>query len=249
MQPTIICPWDYKGAHGERVAKAEDKILKTQYQDQSILAITPTRSMGSGLSPKWVSAMNHIMRPMNQKFAGPGFVCGMEIGDAYNHALKMIFSDPKYAGFKYMLTWEDDVIPEPDTLIELLAVAIETDADVTGALYWSKGEGGFPMIYGDVNAPEINFRVVHPNQDRYIRTYGTGMGFTLFKLDQFKKYFPELEDDWFKTEQKYDDVASKITAHTQDLYYMEKLVHKGGTVVVAQHAKCGHYDAREDVLW
>lgn len=248
MKPTILTPWDFSGAHGKRIEVAENKIIKNQYADQSILALVPTRTFQAGLSPKWVAAANSLMKPMNQKFAGPGFICGMEVGEAYNTAVQMVTQDEKYRTFKYLLTWEDDVIPEPDALVEMLSVAVETDADVVCALYWSKGPAGFPMVYGDISEP-INFRVMHPNEERYRWCYGTGMGFTLFKTDQFEKYFPGQTDEWFKTSAVFDEDKREIRAYTQDLYYMEKLIRAGGKICVAQEARCGHYDAKEDVLW
>lgn len=249
MQPTILCPWDYSGAHGKKIEEAENKRIAAQYKDFSIVAVTPTRSSAVGPSPKWISNMMTLMKPMNQKFVGPIFLAGMEVGQAYNEAIKFIRTNAVVKGFKYMLAYEDDVIPQPDALVELLTVAEETDADVVGALYWSKGMNGFPMIYGDITDPEINFRVVHPDDKPYKWCYGTGMGFTLFKLDQFEKYFPELEDGWFQTTQDWDKNKECVEQATQDLYYMSRLVRRGGTICVAQQSKCGHYDAKEDMLW
>lgn len=249
MQPTIICPWDWSGAHGKRVELAENEIIKPQYQDMSVVAVTPTRSVQVGPAPKWISNMLSIMKPMNQKFVGPIMLAGMEVGTAYNEAIKFIHAHKDLKNYKYMLAWEDDVFPEPDALLELLAVANETGADIVSSLYWSKGPAGFPMIYGDISDPEINFRPIHPNQERVRWCYGTGMGFTLFKIEQFKKYFPELDDGWFQTKATWDKFKKEIRQATQDLYYMEELIKRGGKICVAQKAKCGHYDAKEDVLW
>lgn len=248
MQPTILCPWDFKGAHNEGIKAAENKLIKLQELDSSIVAVTPTRAVNGGISPKWVLNMMSVMKPMNQRFTGPVFIAGLEVGEAYNAAIRTIFNHPELHNYKFMLTWEDDVIPQPDALLHLVDVAHETGADVVSSVYWSKGEAGFPMIYGDASDPEINFRPMHPNDETYRWCYGTGMGFTLFRLDQFEKYWPG-ETEWFQTVSKWDKHGESIKMGTQDLVYMEKLVRAGGTVCVAQHAKAGHYDSKTDVLW
>lgn len=249
MQPAIITPWDFHGQHGKRIEETENKNIAIQYQDLSVVAVVPTRSAAYGPSVKWLSAMAALIKPLNQKFTGPVFVTGYEVGRAYNEAIKAIREHKDLKSYRYMLAWEDDVIPQPDALIELLAVATETQAEIVGGLYWAKGEGGWPMIYGDAEDPAINFRTIHPTQDRIKWCYGTGMGFTLFRMDQFERFFPDMDDNWFVTEQKWDRQGEKIKQSTQDLRYMEELVMRGGKICVAQQAKAGHYDAKEDVLW
>lgn len=251
MQPTILCPWDYKGLHGARKEEAENRFFDHQWQDLSTVIVTPTRTHQVGPSPKWISALGYLMKPMNQKVAGPLFVTGMEVGRAYCEGLKAVFQHDDCKNFKYMLTLEDDVIPEPDALLETLAVATETGADVTAAVYWVKGENGWPHIYGDVNdtADPYNQRVIMPDDKRWREVNGVAMGFTLFRLDLFAKYFPELDDNWFVTDQVYDREEGRITRSTQDLTFCHNLRKRGGKIVVAQWARCGHYQADKDILW
>lgn len=247
MEPTIVCPWDFKGAHNEGIKTAEKKLqTKMLYQDLSVVAVTPTRNTQQGPSPRWIAAMLSIMKPMNQRFTGPVFFCGMEVGDAYNTAVRTIFEHKDLKNYRFMLTWEDDVIPQPDALLEMLAVQAETGADIVSSMYWSKGEDGFPMIYGDITDPEVNFRPIYPTKDKYQWCYGSGMGFTLFDLNQFREHPGE---DWFKTNTEYDSKERTIRQATQDLYYMETAIKRGYKICVAQQAKCAHYDSKGDVLW
>jgi len=247
MEPTIVCPWDYKGLHNEGKIHEEKKLKTSHYQDTSIIAVTPTRALNVGPSVRWVSSMLSIMKPMNQRFLGPVFLTGMEVGQAYNKAVNMVLTEPICQGYTYMLTWEDDVLPQPDALLELVSVAVETDADIVSSMYWSKGEGGFPMIYGDITDPEINQRPIIPNKDRIRWCYGTGMGFTLFKIQQFRDY--PMDGEWFKSHSEYDQKKQTVRQTTQDLYYMEHVIRRGGKICVAQKAKCGHYEYQRDIIW
>jgi hypothetical protein len=78
-----------------------------------------------------------------------------------------------------------------------------------GGLYWTKGEGGVPQIWGDPKDPMMNFRPQVPRPNELVECCGTGMGFNLFRLDMFKDQ--KLRKPWFKT-QTEGGVA------TQDLY-------------------------------
>ena len=67
--------------------------------------------------------------------------------------------------------------------------------DAIGGLYWTKGENGQPMIYGNPNEMPKNFRPQVPIVDGLQPCNGLGMGFTLFKLSMFRK----IDKPWFKT--------------------------------------------------
>lgn len=240
MPAQIITPADFAGRHNTDPLMAERLKKGKQWRDLSTVMIVPTRG-GKAFSAKWVSSLQSLMKPMNNAVFGPFFIQGMEVGAAYNAAIEMIQSNPTLAKCRYMLAWEDDVIPQPDTLLKLYEDI--DDFDVVGALYWTKGEAGQPMIYGDPADPSINFRPQVPNGGVQ-KCYGTGMGFTLFRLEQFTR----LKGPWFETEQKWDP-ATGGRSYTQDLHYYEKLVKAGGKVAVNCEAKAGHYDHEADIVW
>lgn len=241
MNPQVIMPADLMGRHNADLDASRERLEKgKQYQDLSTVIIVPTRG-GKAFSAKWVQGMQALIRPMNNAVIGPIFYQGMEVGAAYNEAIKMIQGNPQLQNFKYMLAWEDDVIPQPDALMKLYENI--DNFDVVGALYWTKGEGGQPMIYGDRSDPVLNFRPQIPNGGLH-PCYGTGMGFTLFKLEQFKR----IPYPWFETLNKWDpNTGSRV--YTQDLNYYEKLIKEGGSIAVDCNAKAGHYSDADDILW
>jgi hypothetical protein len=246
LTPQILLAADFEGRHNSGIEKSVERLeTAVGYKNLSTIVITPTRG-GASLSPKWVSSMMALVKPMNQKFIGPVFFAGFEVGEAYNKAVQMIFAEPKLANIKYMLTWEDDVIPQPDALLKLYETQIKTGADVVSALYWNKGEDGQPMIYGDINDPVPNFRPQKPVKDGIIECYGTGMGFTLYDLDQFKTKVPG--PNWFETVAEWQQ-GEGVRQATQDLEYAYKLSKAGGKFVVNCAAKAAHYDCENDILW
>jgi len=209
------------------------------YKDLSTIIIIPTRGM---IPAKVVAAWWSLIMPMNQKCTRV-FAYGMEVGDAYNNMIEEILKNPNLSQWKYVLTLEEDNLPPPDGLIKLYEHMDEFD--VVGGLYWTKGENGQPMIYGDINDPELNFRPQPPIKEIQ-ECNGLGMGFTLFKLDIFKD--PRIERPWFKTCQDWDpQKGAKI--YTQDLYFFEKIRKLGYRVACDTRVKVGHYDAEMDIVW
>lgn len=239
MKPQIIIP-QFEGEHNLRA----DSVARLQqgrtYQDLSTIIICPTRGM---VPAKVVQSWMALVRPMNQKVIGPMFIVGMEVGDAYEAAIDMILNNPELSKWKYVLTIEEDNLPPPDGLLKLYE-HIEHYAAL-GALYWTKGEGGQPMIYGDPNDSELNFRPQLPTMDIQ-PCNGLGMGFTLFKLDVFKD--GNIERPWFKTCNEWDpQKGTKV--YTQDLYFFEKIKKMGYAVACDTRVKVGHYDFATDVVW
>ena len=239
MNPQIIIP-QFEGEHNLRT----DSLARLQkgraYQDLSTVIVCPTRGM---ITAKVVQSWMGLIRPMNQKVIGPMFIVGMEVGDAYTAAMEMILSNPELSQWKYVLTIEEDNMPPPDGLLKLYE-NIDNYSAVSG-LYWTKGEGGQPMIYGDPNDPELNFRPQMPTKDIQ-ECNGLGMGFSLFKLDLFKD--PKIEKPWFKTCNDWDpQKGAKV--YTQDLYFFEKIRKLGYKVACDTRVKVGHYDAGMDIVW
>jgi hypothetical protein len=241
MKPEIILPY-LPGTQNADLVKANDRLTATKsYKDLSTVIITPTRG-GRCLTPKFVSCISGLMRPMNQQVFGPIYMSGMEVGHAFNSAIEMIQANPFLSKFKYLLTVEDDNLPPPDGLLKLYESISEYD--VVGGLYWTKGEAGQPMIYGDPKATPLNFVPQQVVSETVQRCNGTGMGFTLFNLAIFKK----LPAPWFETKQSWDP-STGVKCYTQDLWFYEKLVKSGGKIAVDNRVKVGHYDCEQDHVW
>lgn len=236
----VIENYSPQGINNTNFLQSIERLEKGKgYRDLSTICIVPTRGM---IPAKVTQAWMGMIAPMNQKFTRI-FIIGMEVGAAYNVAIEQILSNPDLASWKYILTLEEDNIPSPDGLIKLYENI--DDYAVLGGLYWTKGEGGQPMIYGDPNDPEMNFRPQTPHLEIQ-PCNGLGMGFTLFKIDLFKD--PKIEKPWFKTCQEWDSQKG-VKVYTQDLYFFEKIRKLGYKVACDTRVKVGHYDINMDIVW
>jgi hypothetical protein len=118
--------------------------------------------------------------------------------------------------------------------------------DVVQGLYWTKGEGGQPMIYGNPKAIPKGFQPQVPIPETVQECNGLGMGFNLFKMSIFKD--KNLEKPWFKTHQSYQEgVGAKC--YTQDLYFYERAAKLGYRFACDTRVKVGHYDSLGDIVW
>jgi hypothetical protein len=238
MQPQIVTI-DI-GRHNADLEVARGRLEKSKtYQDLSTVIVCPTRG---NIHAKVVQSWMGLMRPMNQKVIGPLFAIGMEVGEAYNQMVSMILNNPDLSTWKYMLTIEEDNMPPPDGLLKLYESMDRFD--VVGGLYWTKGEGGQPMIYGDPKVMPKSFMPQMPQIDTVQEANGLGMGFNLFKIEMFKK----MPGPWFKTMQEYTPgVGAKIM--TQDLYFYEEAAKLGFRFACDNRVKVGHYDFASDIIW
>lgn len=211
------------------------------YRDLSTIIVCPTRGV---IPDRVVQSWMGLIRPMNQKCIGPIFIRGYEVGHAYNMAVNMILSNPELSKWKYMLTIEEDNLPPPDGLIKLYESM--DDYDCVGGLYWTKGEGGQPMIYGDPAVEPMNFIPQKPVPDTVQPANGLGMGFNLFKIDMFKD--EKIPQPWFVTAQEFvPGTGAKV--YTQDLYFYENARKAGYKFACDTRVKVGHYDVSTDVVW
>jgi hypothetical protein len=118
--------------------------------------------------------------------------------------------------------------------------------DVVGGLYWTKGEGGQPMIYGDPSVEPLNFIPQVPKPDTVQPANGLGMGFNLFKIEMFKD--DRLRKPWFETKQEYVP-GQGSTGYTQDLFFYENAGKLGYKFACDTRVKVGHLDPSTDVVW
>jgi hypothetical protein len=132
----------------------------------------------------------------------------------------------------------------PDGLLKLYENMDKYDA--IGGLYFTKGEFGQPMCYGNPQNPITNFIPFLPQPESVTRCYGLGMGFTLFKMDMFKD--KKLPKPFFKTVQKYEP-GKGVQAYTQDLKFFEEAGKLGYKFACDSRVKVGHYDVNADRYW
>jgi hypothetical protein len=210
------------------------------YQDLSTICIIPTRGV---VPAKVVQSWWGLMVPMNQKFIRT-FVIGMEVGAAYTQAIEQIIANPILRTWKYILTLEEDNMPPPDGLLKLYESMDKFD--VVGGLYWTKGDGGQPMIYGDPKSKEMNFIPQVPLPDTVQECNGLGMGFNLYKMDIFRD--PRVPRPYFKTLQEFTPGVGG-RGYSQDLYFYESIRKLDYKVACDTRIKVGHYDLENDIIW
>lgn len=230
MKPQILAA-DY-GRHNEML---EESIKRLEYQgsykDLSTIVLVP----GFGQMPtKCVASWMNMITPPNGKLYRM-WALGMEVGEAFSQSIAMILAHPELSKFKYLLTLEHDNTPPPDGLVKLLArMEAHPEYACIGGLYWTKGDGGVPQIWGDPKDPILNFRPQRPAPGELVECCGTGMGFNLFRLDMFKD--DRLRKPWFKTQCGADGVG------TQDLYFWSDARKYGYRAAIDCDVLVGHYD-------
>jgi hypothetical protein len=242
MKPAVVFENLNLGLHNADLEATVERLNKGKtYRDLSTIIICPTRGM---IPDRVVQAWMGLIRPMNQKVIGPLFIRGYEVGEAYNMAVEMVLSNVELSKWKYILTVEEDNMPPPDGLMKLYEGMDQYD--VVGGLYWTKGEGGQPMIYGDPAVQPFSFIPQAPKPDTLQPANGLGMGFNLWKVDMFKD--PKLPRPFFKTLNEFIPGVG-VKSYTQDLYFFENAGKLGYKFACDTRVKVGHYDAGMDIVW
>jgi hypothetical protein len=227
------------GYHNLHMEESIKRLQKAQsYKDLSTVWICVSRG---SLPCRIVGSWMGLMRPMNQKILGPLFIEGKEVGAGYQAAVEMILAHPDLKNWKYLLTIEEDNCPPPDGLLKLYE-SIEK-FDVVSGLYWTKGEGGMPMCYGDPHSMPKNFIPQIPPVDTVQEYNGLGMGFNLFRIAMFRK----LPPPWFRTVQEITPQGAK--SYTQDLWFFENAGREGFKFACDTRVKVGHYDVNNNMMW
>ena len=240
VKPAILLP-DY-GVLNRDLRRQQERLQRGKaYRDLSTICVTPTP--GNMLPVRMVAALRNLIIPMNQRFIWLP-ITGMEVGAAYEAAIEMILANPELSKWQYLLTFEHDNIPPPDGLLKLYE-SID-DYDVVGGLYWTKGEGGQPMIYGDPSEMPKSFRPQVPLSDTVQQANGLGMGFNLFRLSLFKD--GKIGRPWFKSQQEYIE-GKGWQGFSQDLFFYNQAGALGYRFACDTRVKVGHLAIQEDFVW
>lgn len=232
MQPQIISAYE-GGIHNKDAALTVKRLEKSAaYKDLSTIVIIPAHGM---LPTRVAAAFRNMFAPPNQKCVWL-WALGQEVGEAYSNTIAMILGHPELSTYKYILTIEHDNLPPADAQVSLLArMEASPEFAAIGGLYFTKGPGGQPQIWGNPLEP-MNFKPQPPRLDGGLAPcIGTGMGFTMYRLSMFKD--PKLRRPWFKsTASAAEGVA------TQDLYFANDAFKNGYRFAVDCSVKVGHYD-------
>lgn len=230
IKPQIVS-YDF-GSHNATGLSTSRIVKGATWKKQRIVMLLPaSETMATKVA---LSHMN-LMFPPNQ--AVYRMLCmGMEVGHAYSEGIEQILANPQLSDWEYILTVESDNIPPPDGVLKLIeAMEKYPQFSCIGGLYWCKGPGGVPHLWGcPQEDPIINYRP-QPPIDGIMENYGTSMGFHLWRLSMFKD--ERLKKPWFRTISSAEEGMG-----TQDLAFWSDARKYGYRCAVDCNIKVGHYD-------
>lgn len=209
-----------------------------QWKRQRIIVLVPAANKID--AKVYLSHVGMIFPPNNATFR---MLClGMEVGAAYSEAIEHILQTPDLCDWEYVLTVEHDNTPPPDGVLKLLETMDKhPEFACVGGLYWTKGEGGVPQIWGDPSDPQLNFRPQPPVPGEVVECCGTGMGFNLWRLSMFKDR--KLKRPLFVTKAGLEGVG------TQDLDFWSDARKHGYRCAVDCRVLVGHFDGSTGINW
>lgn len=223
------------GIHNDQLATSTARIIEGHtWKKQRVIALIPA----SDMIPTKVY-LNHrtLMFPPNQSAHFMAAV-GDEVGIAFSNAIEEVINHPDLSQWEYLLTIEHDNLPPSDGLVKLIKrMEDNPQYDCIGGLYWTKGPGGCPQIWGDIKDPVMNFRPQPPAPNGgLVECWGTGMGFNLWRMSMFKD--KKLRKPWFKTL----NGAEGQGLMTQDLFFWSDARKYGHRCAIDCSVLVGHYD-------
>lgn len=227
------------GVHNSDLLKSGSRIIKGgSWRKQRVVMLIPA---SESIPTKVYLSHCSLIFPPNQG-AYKMAAIGMEVGEAFSNAIEEIINHPELGQWEYLLTIEHDNIPPSDGLVKLIHLMEEhPEFACIGGLYWTKGEGGVPQIWGDPK-DSLNFRPQAPDPNGgLVECCGTGMGFNLWRLQMFKD--PKLRRPWFKT------IADATGVGTQDLHAWSDFRKHGYRCAVSCDVKVGHYEPSTGITW
>lgn len=228
------------GQHNENLDTAAARVASSgAWKRQRVVVILPAASQ---MPSKAALALWNLYFPPNNGVVRI-LAQGMEVGEAYSQCIEGILANPELSQWEYILTVEHDNIPPPDGVVKLIeTLENHPEYACVGGLYWTKGEGGVPQIWGDPADPVLNFRPQVPRPGEVQECCGTGMGFNLWRLSMFKDQ--RLAKPWFRTK-----CSAAEGVGTQDLAFWSDARKYGYKCAIDNKVLVGHYDHVSDITW
>ena len=240
MKPQILIQnLDTIGRSNGGIGKTRARLEKSaSWKKQRIVVVLPADATIP--SKVALSHWNLVFPPNNGVVRV--LAVGCEVGEAYSNAITQILAHPELSTWEYMLTIEHDNMPPADGVLRLCErMEAHPELDVIGGLYYTKGEGGVPQIWGDHKDPVLNFRPQLPDiNGGLVECCGTGMGFNLWRMKMFKD--KKLRKPWFVTEKKTGIIS-------QDLYFWTDARKFGYRCAIDCGVRVGHFDVKTDTCW
>lgn len=239
------------------------------FKDNSTVVVVPTRGFEKHRQDDLCKANDHrfcmlplfhtkvfqswqnMIAPMNQKRAF-FYTTGHEVGQAYNAIIEGILANPDVSKWKYILTLEDDNVVPPDAHIRLLESIDQTGFDAVSGIYFTKGDIGMPMAYGDpdeyrkTGVLEFRPRDVRAalQKGHIMEVNGIAMGCALWRIQLFK----DIPKPWFVTVADY--IPDKgVQCFTQDLNFCERAKKAGKRFGVDFRVRVGHLDVNTGTVY
>ena len=222
------------------------------WKNQRIVGILPAgRTMPSRVALAW----RNLITPPNQP--APWLLAeGDEVGIAYSNAFDYVLNHPDLSQFEYIATLEHDNLGPPDGLLKLIKrMESRPEFACIGGLYWTKGEGGVPQIWGDINDPVQNYRPQAPVPGELVECWGTGMGFNLWRISAFKGLLEKWDPPWQDRAPSGKKALFKTKASmaegvgTQDLAFWAEARKHGLRCAIDCDVLVGHLDPSTGLVW
>jgi hypothetical protein len=238
----MLLTLDTAGHHNTTLQSSAARVLEgASWKRQRVVVLVP--SSATIPAKVYLSHLSLIFPPNQGVYR---MLClGMEVGHAYSAAIEQVLAHPELSQWEYVLTLEHDNMPPPDGLVRLIArMDAHPEYACIGGLYWTKGEGGVPQIWGDPKDPVLNFRPQPPDpHGGLVECCGTGMGFNLWRVSMFRD--ARLRRPWFVTSNGIGGTG----VGTQDLYFWADARKYGYRCAIDCGVLVGHYDAAGDKVW
>lgn len=238
MKPQLYTTQDF-GAHNSDVDASRARLMQGgSWKRQRCVVLIPA---SDSIPTKVALSMWNLAFPPNNGVLRIAAL-GMEVGEAYSNAIEQVLSDPHLREWEYLVTIEHDNIGPQDGVVRLIErMEQHPELSCIGGLYWTKGPGGVPQIWGDVTDPVVNYRPQPPDPNGgLVECYGTGMGFNLWRMSMFKD--ERLRRPWFKTLNGMGGTG----IGTQDLVFWSDARKHGYRCAIDCSVKVGHYDLNGD---
>lgn len=246
MTTSQIVSMDQVGAHNADLDQSASRIMRGgSWKKQRVVVIIPSADL---IAAKVALSLWSLCYPPNQAVYRL-LALGLEVGEAYSKTIEQVLANPELSQWEYVLTIEADNLPPADGLVKLIErMEQHPEFACIGGLYWTKGSGGVPQIWGDPKDPITNFRPQVPKPGQLVECCGTGMGFNLWRMSMFRD--TRLRRPWFKTLNGIGGTG----IGTQDLYFWGDARQYGYRCAVDCNVLVGHYDLEgkfgpPDTVW
>lgn len=147
-------------------------------------------------------------------------------------AAEAAFKDPKV---KYLLYIDQDMILPQFGAVMLVEAAEKNDLPIVAGYYSMRHRPFHPLIFRESERKRFYNPVLVKSNGAVVPADATGLGCCLIRRDVFEK----VHKPWFVVSGAYS---------TEDIYFFQKVRHKGIPVMIHTGVMCGHIGAHGAVF-